>query len=64
MNRSLARAEDLVRGAGAGFTLRAAALDEVGSELARADVVLAAVAAEAHVLDDARLRRASPARCW
>ena len=53
VNRSLARAQDLVGAAkGAGFTLRAAALDEVASELAQADVVLTAVAAEAHVLDD------------
>jgi glutamyl-tRNA reductase len=53
VNRSLARAQDLVGGAkSANFTLRAAALEEVASELPEADVVLTAVAAEAHVLDD------------
>ncbi|MGP0032349.1 MAG: glutamyl-tRNA reductase [Acidimicrobiales bacterium] len=49
VNRSLSRAEDLVRQTG-GTHLRATALEEVHRELARADVVLAAVAAESHVL--------------
>ncbi len=50
VNRSLARAEELVREAGDATKLRAAPLDSVHAELARADVVLAAVAAESHVL--------------
>ena len=50
VNRSVDRAEDLVRTAGLGPQLRAASLGEIHRELARADVVLAAVAAEAHVL--------------
>jgi glutamyl-tRNA reductase len=50
VNRSVGRAEDLVRTAGLGPQLRAASLGEIHRELARADVVLAAVAAEAHVL--------------
>jgi glutamyl-tRNA reductase len=50
VNRSVGRAEDLVRTAGLGPQLRAASLEEIHRELARADVVLAAVAAEAHVL--------------
>lgn len=54
VNRSLARAEDLVREAGDATKLRAAPLAEVHAELARADVVLAAVAAESHVLSAAQ----------
>ena len=50
VNRSVGRAEDLVRTAGLGPRLRAASLGEIHRELARSDVVLAAVAAEAHVL--------------
>jgi glutamyl-tRNA reductase len=50
VNRSLARAEDLAREAGRGHKLRAAPLEGVHAELARADVVLTAVAAESHVL--------------
>jgi glutamyl-tRNA reductase len=50
VNRSLDRAEELVRNAGSASQLRAAPLDAVHQELAKADVVLAAVAAEAHVL--------------
>ncbi|HEX3333782.1 MAG TPA: glutamyl-tRNA reductase, partial [Acidimicrobiales bacterium] len=51
VNRSLPRAKDLVRDAGtAPFELRAAPLEQVSSELADADVVLTAVAAESHVL--------------
>jgi glutamyl-tRNA reductase len=50
VNRSLARAEDLVRHAGAESKLRAGRLEGVHSELADADVVLAAVSAESHVL--------------
>jgi glutamyl-tRNA reductase len=50
VNRSVGRAKDLVRNAGLGPQLRAASLEEIHHELARADVVLAAVAAEAHVL--------------
>ena len=50
VNRSLPRAEELVRKAGSAGRLRAAPLDEVHRELAQADVVLAAVAAESHVL--------------
>jgi glutamyl-tRNA reductase len=50
VNRSLSRAEDLVRNAGPGPHLRAASLGEIHHELARADVVVAAVAADAHVL--------------
>jgi glutamyl-tRNA reductase len=50
VNRSLARAEDLVRQAGEGTKLRAGPLEGVHSELADADVVLTAVAAESHVL--------------
>lgn len=53
-NRSKARAEDLVRGAAdPPFELRATALHRVADELAEADVVLTAVAAESHVLDAA-----------
>jgi glutamyl-tRNA reductase len=53
VNRSMSRAEDLVRSAGSPAGLRAAPLDEVHRELARADVVLTAVAAESHVLSAA-----------
>jgi glutamyl-tRNA reductase len=56
VNRSIRRAKDLVRtttvgtgGAGA-VPLRAASLQDVKTELADADIVLTAVAAEAHVL--------------
>jgi glutamyl-tRNA reductase len=51
VNRSVKRARDLVSQAkGAGFALRAAPLDTVADELAEADVVLSAVAAESHIL--------------
>jgi len=50
VNRSLARAADLVREAGGAAKLRAAPLEDVHAALAGADVVLAAVAAESHVL--------------
>jgi glutamyl-tRNA reductase len=50
VNRSPARAEDLVREAGDPSKLRAGRLEGVHSELAEADVVLTAVAAESHVL--------------
>ncbi len=51
VNRSLERASDLVREvASATCTMGAAALDGVAAELAQADVVLTAVAAESHVL--------------
>jgi glutamyl-tRNA reductase len=50
VSRSLARAEELVREAACGSRLRAGALDGVHAELAQADVVLSAVAAESHVL--------------
>jgi glutamyl-tRNA reductase len=50
VNRSLSRAEDLVRSAGPGLSLRAASLGEIHRELARADVVVAAVAADSHIL--------------
>jgi len=50
-NRSLPRAKDLVREAGGGVALRAARLEDVAHEIADADVVLSAVAAEAHVLE-------------
>ena len=51
VNRSTARAQDLVRQAAAGtFDMRAARLEDVAGELAEADVVLTAVAAESHVL--------------
>ncbi|HTU38213.1 MAG TPA: glutamyl-tRNA reductase [Acidimicrobiales bacterium] len=53
VNRSERRARELVQaGAGAPFELRAAKLDDVATELADADVVLTAVAAEAHVLGE------------
>ncbi len=50
VSRSLARAEELVREAACGSKLRAGALEGVHAELAQADVVLSAVAAESHVL--------------
>jgi glutamyl-tRNA reductase len=50
VSRSVARAEELVGQAACGPTLRAGALEGVHAELAEADVVLSAVAAEAHVL--------------
>jgi glutamyl-tRNA reductase len=50
VSRSLARAEELVNEAACGSKLRAGALDGVHAELAQADVVLSAVAAESHVL--------------
>jgi glutamyl-tRNA reductase len=51
VNRSAARAQDLVRQAATGpFEMRAARLEDVAGELADADVVLTAVAAESHVL--------------
>jgi glutamyl-tRNA reductase len=53
INRSLARAEELVRDAGGSMKLRAAPLERIHAELAEADVVLAAVAAESHVLTGA-----------
>jgi glutamyl-tRNA reductase len=52
VNRSLDRAEELVRAAGRD-KLRAAPLEGVHAELAEADVVLTAVAAESHVLTPA-----------
>jgi len=53
VNRSAARARNLVRDAAGGrFEMRAAQLDDVALELADADVVLCAVAAESHVLAD------------
>ena len=52
VNRSLDRAEELVRAAGRD-QLRAASLENVHVELAQADVVLTAVAAESHVLTPA-----------
>jgi glutamyl-tRNA reductase len=60
VNRSVARAREIVRdAAGGAFEMRSAPLENVAAELADADVVLAAVAAESHVLgeeDFARLR--------
>jgi glutamyl-tRNA reductase len=50
VSRSLARAQDLVDQAGETSKLRASALEGVHRELAEADVVLSAVAAESHVL--------------
>jgi glutamyl-tRNA reductase len=53
-NRSSKRVKELVRDAAAGpFEMRAATLAHVAAELADADVVLTAVAAESHVLDAA-----------
>jgi glutamyl-tRNA reductase len=58
VSRSRARAEDVVRqvggGAGGTQTLRAASLENVHAELAEADVVLSAAAAESHVLTAAQ----------
>ena len=55
VNRSAARARDLVRQTATGHTLemRASPLERVAGELADADVVLTAVAAESHVLSAA-----------
>ena len=54
VNRSLAGPRTWwPRPKGTTFSLRAAALESVADELAHADVVLTAVAAEAHVLEDA-----------
>jgi glutamyl-tRNA reductase len=50
VNRSLKRAKDLVRESSGSVAVRAVSLADVKSELAEADVVLTAVAAEAHVL--------------
>ena len=50
-NRSVKRARDLVHeSAGGPFEMRAVPLEHVAGELANADVVLSAVAAESHVL--------------
>jgi glutamyl-tRNA reductase len=52
VNRSPKRADDLARdGSGAPFEVRATSLERVAAELADADVVLTAVAAESHVLE-------------
>ena len=53
VSRSLARAEELVSEAACGSKLQAGALEGVHAELAQADVVLSAVAAESHVLSAA-----------
>jgi glutamyl-tRNA reductase len=53
VSRSRARAEDLVREAACATKLRVGALEGVHAELAEADVVLSAVAAESHVLSAA-----------
>ncbi len=51
VNRSAARAHDLVGDAACGpFGMRAAPLESISAELADADLVLSAVAAESHVL--------------
>jgi glutamyl-tRNA reductase len=50
VNRSLARAQGLVRQAAGGPVMRAAPISRVRDELAEADVVLAAVAAESHIV--------------
>ena len=64
VNRSLARGKDLVRDAGEGavdMELRAARLEDAAAEIAGADVVLSAVAAESHVLGvEAFGRRSGP----
>ena len=58
VNRSVARARDLARqSVTASFELRAAPLDQVAAELAQADVVLTAVAADSHVLSTADFAR-------
>jgi glutamyl-tRNA reductase len=49
-NRSLKRAKDLVGDSTGSLRMRAVSLGEVKAELAEADIVLTAVAAEAHVL--------------
>ncbi|HEY1652442.1 MAG TPA: glutamyl-tRNA reductase [Acidimicrobiales bacterium] len=52
VNRSPERAHELVRDVvGAPFAVRATSLERVAAELADADVVLTAVAAESHVLE-------------
>jgi glutamyl-tRNA reductase len=52
VNRTPQRADDLARdAAGAPFEVRANSLERVAAELADADVVLTAVAAESHVLE-------------
>ncbi len=53
VSRSLARAEELVSEAACGSKLKIGALEGVHAELAEADVVLSAVAAESHVLSAA-----------
>jgi len=53
VNRSLRRARELVKATAGPVEMRATPLEGVRAELAEADVVLAAVAAEAHVLSDA-----------
>ncbi len=53
VSRSLARAQELVSDAACGPKLRIGALEGVHAELAEADVVLSAVAAESHVLSAA-----------
>ena len=53
VSRSLARAKELVSEAACGPKLRFGALEGVHAELAEADVVLSAVAAESHVLSAA-----------
>jgi glutamyl-tRNA reductase len=50
VNRSLDRAQALVHAVGDPTTWRAVPLESVHAELARADVALAAVAAESHIL--------------
>jgi glutamyl-tRNA reductase len=49
-NRSLKRAQELVGDSTGSLRMRAVSLGEVKAELAEADIVLTAVAAEAHVL--------------
>jgi glutamyl-tRNA reductase len=53
VNRSLHRAQALVHAVGDPTTWRAVPLERVHAELARTDVVLAAVAAESHILTTA-----------
>jgi glutamyl-tRNA reductase len=54
VNRSATRASELVRQTATGpFEMRSAPLEAVAGELADADVVLSAVAAESHVLHEA-----------
>ncbi len=59
VNRSLKRAKDLARDASGALDVRAVSLDHVDAELADADVVLAAVAAESHVLQGGHFRGVS-----